>query len=129
MHAEYEPIDAIKVPVPSTAGNESLHTMTGRVTIQIAGSTYRLTVIDDGDGGPFIPSRDGTSGSETYGGGRYVGIEPSDDATVTIDFNTAHNPWCVYDVDFTCPLPPRENYISEPIRAGEKMYEPPEQRD
>jgi len=120
----YEATEPHKVAVPSTAGVESPYTMVGTVALEIGGTPYRLTVLDDGDGQRFIPFRDGTSGDESYGGGRYVGVDPAD-GSVTIDFNTARNPYCVYDEEFVCPLPPPDNWIAEPIPAGEKMYEPP----
>jgi hypothetical protein len=124
--ADYAAVEGQKVPVPSTAGVDSAYTMLGTATVQIGVSSYRLTVLDDGDGSAFIPFRDGTAGAETYGGGRYVGITFAADTKATIDFNAAQNPWCVYDEDFTCPLPPAENVIAEPIRAGEMSYKTPE---
>ena len=122
LNADYERTEPTKVPIPSTAGSESFYTTTGTATVEIGGSVHRLIILDDGDGDAFIPFRDGTCGSETYGGGRYVGITIADDGTATIDFNVAQNPWCVYDEEFTCPLPPSQNWIAAPIRAGEKMY-------
>ena len=111
----YEAADPHKVPIPSTSGTESPYTMLGVVVLDVDGRTYRLAVLDDGDGGAFIPFRDGTSGATTYGGG-------------AIDFNRAVNPYCVYDEEFVCPLPPTNNWITAPIEAGEKMYEPPASR-
>lgn len=127
LTGDYQSITPLKVPVPSSAGIESSYTMLGAVKLTIGESTYRLTVLDDGDGGAFIPFRDGTSGAETYSGGRYVGIAVESAGTVTVDFNTAQNPWCVYDEEFTCPLPPGQNWIDEPVGAGAKVYEPPAQ--
>jgi uncharacterized protein (DUF1684 family) len=123
IDGRFEAVDPHKVPIPSTTGTESPYTMVGRVILSIGDDAYTLTVLDDGDGSAFIPFRDGTSGRETYGGGRYVGIDPAADGDVVVDFNTAKNPWCVYDEDFVCPLPPQDNWISDPIPAGEKMYE------
>jgi len=128
LTGDYEPTPPHKVPIPSSAGIESSYTMLGIVTISIGEPAYRLTVLDDGDGGAFIPFRDGTSGDETYSGGRYVGVDVGTAGVVTIDFNTAQNPWCVYDEEFTCPLPPAENWIVERIPAGAKMYEAPSQQ-
>ena len=68
----------------------------------------------------FIPFRDTTSGSETYGAGRYLDLEPEDDGTYVLDFNIAYNPWCAYAPQYSCPLPPRENWLTFPIEAGEK---------
>lgn len=72
--------------------------------------------------GFFLPFRDATSGNETYGAGRYLDLEPNPDGTVTIDFNLAYNPSCAYDDAYSCPLPPPENWLRVPIRAGEKAY-------
>ena len=39
-----------------------------------------------------------------------------------LDFNKAYNPPCVFTDYATCPLPPKENYLSVRIEAGEKKY-------
>jgi uncharacterized protein (DUF1684 family) len=39
-----------------------------------------------------------------------------------IDFNFAYNPYCAYSPYFSCPLPPVENWLKLPIRAGEKNF-------
>ncbi len=41
---------------------------------------------------------------------------------VVIDFNYAYNPSCAYDDRWACPLAPRENWLTVPIRACEKTY-------
>ena len=41
---------------------------------------------------------------------------------VVIDFNYAYNPNCAYDPSWSCPLPPVENWIKVPIRAGERVF-------
>lgn len=68
----------------------------------------------------FIPFRDATSGTDTYGAGRYLDLEPEDDGSYALDFNIAYNPWCAYAPQYSCPLPPRENWLTFPIPAGEK---------
>jgi hypothetical protein len=120
----YEAVDPRDVQIPSTAGMDNPYSKVGVLSISIQGVAYQLTVLDDGDGDTFVPFRDGTSGNETYEGGRYVGLSPGTDAEVDVDFNSARNPWCVYDEEFICPLPPVENWISGRIPAGEKMYLP-----
>ena len=69
----------------------------------------------------FVPFRDATSGTDTYGAGRYLDLEPEDDGTYALDFNLAYNPWCAYAPQYSCPLPPRENWLTFPIEAGEKV--------
>lgn len=70
----------------------------------------------------FLAFADATSGSETYGGGRYLNLRQDGKNSITIDFNLAYNPYCAYNPDFACPLPPRENILEVGILAGEKDY-------
>jgi uncharacterized protein len=70
----------------------------------------------------FIPFTDATTGTETYGAGRFIDIEhPTTDSTF-LDFNYAYNPYCAYNERYDCPIPPRENALPFAIRAGEKKY-------
>jgi uncharacterized protein (DUF1684 family) len=70
----------------------------------------------------FIPFRDKTSGSETYSSGRYLDLEESGGDEYELDFNKAYNPYCAYNMSYTCPVPPRENILPVMISAGEKNY-------
>jgi len=70
----------------------------------------------------FLPFSDYTSGEETYGGGRYLDLEITDSSHILIDFNKAYNPYCAYNSKYSCPIPPKENYIETEIRAGEKNF-------
>ena len=69
--------------------------------------------------------RDKTTGQDTYGGGRYIELNPTEftDNRVILDFNTAYNPYCAYNPSFACPLPPAENTLPVAVRAGER-YKP-----
>ncbi len=69
----------------------------------------------------FIPFRDATNGNETYGGGRYLDFKKTTNPEVIVDFNTVYNPYCVYSHRYSCPIPPTENTLTVPIRAGEKV--------
>lgn len=124
ISGEYEREDPHHVQIPSTAGMDNPYKKVGVVVVTVADEVYRLMVLDDGDGDTFVPFRDGTNGLDTYEGGRYVGLTRGSGSTVSIDFNRARNPWCVYDAEFICPLPPTENWIATKIPAGEKMYLP-----
>ena len=73
----------------------------------------------------FIPFIDGTSGKETYEGGRYIDILIPDikNGILELDFNKAYNPYCAYVSGlYSCPIPPKENSLTIPIEAGEKKY-------
>ena len=70
----------------------------------------------------FVPFRDATSGKETYGAARYLDLEELRTDDYVIDFNLAYNPYCAYSDDYVCPFPPRENWLTAAIRAGEKDF-------
>lgn len=72
----------------------------------------------------FLPFTDGTTYTETYGGGRYIDLSLDDikDGEIVIDFNKCYNPWCAYADGYSCPIPPKENRLLVSIPAGEKMY-------
>lgn len=72
----------------------------------------------------FIPFTDKTSGSETYGGGRYIDLVLADivNNSYTIDFNKAYNPYCAYTAGYNCPIPPQENDLPVAIKAGELNF-------
>ena len=75
----------------------------------------------------FVPFGDATSGFTSYGGGRYLDFRKSDirNNQLIIDFNKAYNPYCAYTSGYNCPIPPKENLLTIPIRAGEENYGKP----
>jgi uncharacterized protein (DUF1684 family) len=71
----------------------------------------------------FIPFKDKTNGTETtetYEGGRYIDAEILVGYKMVLDFNMAYHPPCAYNNKLTCALPPKENVLDIPIRAGER---------
>ena len=79
-------------------------------------------------GGLFLPFRDATNGSETYGAGRYLldGAKGADlgadvEGCLILDFNFAFQPSCAFDPRWACPLAPPENRLDLAIRAGERI--------
>jgi hypothetical protein len=89
--------------------------------------TLQLLWLDDYAGGLLLTCRDRTSGTETYGAGRYLldtakGADLGDaPGGIVVDFNFAYQPSCSYDPRWNCPLAPRENWLTFPIRAGERL--------
>lgn len=78
-------------------------------------------------GGLFVPFRDRTSGSTSYGGGRYL-VDTikhadlgSEEGGLVLDFNYAYAPSCAHDPRWVCPLAPPENTLELPVTAGEMM--------
>lgn len=70
----------------------------------------------------FLLFNDRTNGNQTYSGGRYIDLNFKNSKRIEIDFNKAYNPYCEYDIKYTCPIPPKENNIPIKILAGEKKY-------
>jgi uncharacterized protein (DUF1684 family) len=68
----------------------------------------------------FLPFKDLTNSTSSYGGGRFIDIEIPDkySNTIIIDFNKAYNPYCAYNKKYSCPIPPFENHLEVNINAG-----------
>ena len=80
-------------------------------------------------GGLFVPFRDATNGTETYGAGRYL-LDAAKSAdlggdrlrrTLVCDFNFSYQPSCAFDPQWACPLAPPENRLDLAVRAGERI--------
>ena len=93
---------------------------------RFGGHELELFWLEAYGGGLFLPFRDETSGSETYGAGRYLldtvkgadlGMEGG---RLVLDFNFAYNPSCAYDPKWACPLSPPANRLPVAVRAGER---------
>ncbi len=70
----------------------------------------------------FLPFTDLTSGEESYGGGRYLELRIADLSRARVDFNYAFNPYCTYNHNYSCPIPPIENHLEIKVNAGAKAY-------
>lgn len=97
----------------------------GDLHFNVGGRDLRLRVYHAGEGvgtSAFVPFRDQTSGRDTYGPGRYLTLELNETDRYELDFNRAFNPYCAYTDAYECGLPPSENDLAVPIRAGEKVW-------
>lgn len=93
----------------------------GYVEFERGGRKYRLTPVQEGKELFFI-FRDKTAGKTTYPAARFLYTELPENGRVTLDFNRAYNPPCVFTPYATCPLPPPENRLQISVDAGEMMY-------
>ena len=62
---------------------------------------------------------DATNGDLTYGAGRYASVNVSEEGSYVLDFNGSYNPYCAYNEDYICPLPPEHNRLPFAVTAGE----------
>jgi uncharacterized protein (DUF1684 family) len=115
-------IEPGQVRMATSNGEEQVYRRFGVVRFQVDGVEAQVTLYgSEGSHELFLPFRDVTSGKETYGAGRYLDLHAHGDEIV-IDFNYAYNPNCAYNPEWNCPLPPAENWLKVPIRAGEKAF-------
>lgn len=132
--AEFVPIhnDSTGIIMKTTGSRDKKFYRYGTIYFKIKNKSCRLTVFksDPLNTKPeymnylFLPFTDKTNGNGTYEGGRYIDLLISDISNneVTIDFNKAYNPYCMYTSGYNCPIPPEENHLSISIYAGEKNY-------
>jgi uncharacterized protein len=131
---------AFALDLPNSGPDTLAFSRVGRITIPFAAGPRALSVfwMAGYSGGLFIPFRDATNGTETYGAGRYLvdgaksadlggdptgaaGAAPGVAGTLIVDFNFAFHPSCAFDPRWACPLAPPENRLEIPIRAGERL--------
>ncbi len=123
---EYSPKDTITIW--GTKGEARKSVRYGYLKIRYKNKNYKLNVYKNiAKNGQIYFSiwfTDKTTGKETYGVGRYLDFEKSDDPNhiYKIDFNLAFNPYCAYSPDYTCAIPSKEDYLDFEVRAGEKKF-------
>ena len=99
-----------------------METAAGVLEFELDGRPYRLRALDR-NGDLFLIFADLTSGTTTYGAGRFLWAEAPDERGYTIlDFNRAYNPPCAFTPFATCPLPPPGNRLDVAVTAGEKNW-------
>jgi len=129
MRADVVSGDGAAFELPGSASGHVVAERAGTARFTLDGERLTLSVfwLTDYAGGLFVSFRDSTSAHETYGAGRYVldtakGADLGTDAGgLILDFNFSYQPSCSYDERWSCPLPPRENWLTVPIRAGERF--------
>jgi uncharacterized protein len=114
-----------KIAILNVLGQTEFSECPGYAEFRVNGKSLRLSPILEEPGAKelFYVFRDGTTGKETYGGGRFLYSDLPRDGKVVLDFNKAYNPPCSFTPYATCPLPPMENRMDVRIEAGEKKYE------
>ena len=63
---------------------------------------------------------DETNGDGTYKKGRYMELRSPLSDKVVLNFNNTYNPYCAYSERFSCAVPPKENHLPLPVKAGVK---------
>lgn len=119
--------------MPTTTGESRQERVFGVLHFKLNNEMYQLNVYESKAlvNDPkytdylFLPFSDLTNGESTYAGGRYIELRVPNKTKaqmVTIDFNTAFNPYCAYNDTYSCPIVPRDNTLNTKILAGVKAY-------
>src|SRR5262245_38233188 len=135
--AAYDPLLRFDVPVDTDVPPKQMKVATGTDGIVCFDRIGCVHLPGGGDldvwwlaaygGGVFVPVKDASAGSATYGGGRYLidTVKGADlgggEGRLILDFNFAYNPSCAYDPAWACPLAPAGNTLARPLLAGELM--------
>ena len=128
LESRFEPYEHERdVPVMTVLGHEETYRIPGAVAFDVDGRTHRLDAfLEEADATDlFLVFGDATSGTETYGGGRFLYTPRPVHGRLVLDFNRAYNPPCVFTPHATCALPLPQNRLPIRIDAGERRYEGP----
>ena len=125
VKATFEPIENGEVIQMQTSTNEPRdYKRFGTLSFSLGDANLQLTLYQNVEQPDYLfcPFKDLTNTKSTYGAGRYLDFTMADLDSPVLDFNYAYNPYCAYNPDFSCPIPPAENHLQVPIPAGEKKW-------
>lgn len=119
----FEAFDSVdQVPWEFTRPADTGHTkkIPGTIVVDVGGAERRLSAFLDGEDLVLVYA-DGTTGVESYAPGRFIRMPvPAGNGQVVVEFNRAFIPPCGFSDFYSCPIPPGQNRLDIPIRAGEK---------
>jgi uncharacterized protein (DUF1684 family) len=111
--------------MPTSTGQRRRMQRIGTLEFMVKDQPLRLTAFAEATDTAlrrlFVPFYDLTNGAETYPGGRYLDLDRTATGVYDLDFNRAYHPFCLFNATYDCPVPPRENRLAVPIRAGEML--------
>ncbi len=122
------PDDDPLIPMQTSTSDIVEYRRWGEVHFVVDGEEASLVIFSGPAGDDlFLPFKDATNNDATYGAGRYMdshrpGLWRLSEDSLRLDFNYAYNPYCAYSPYYSCPLPPRENWLKVAIQAGEKKF-------
>jgi uncharacterized protein (DUF1684 family) len=123
-----KPIDDKTIyEMPTSTGAQRKMRRVGTLEFTLKEQPLKLLAFNEvgtDPGSLFVAFSDLTSGTETYPAGRFMDLIRNTTGIYEVDFNRAYIPYCYYNPTYECPLPPPENRLKIPIRAGERMKKP-----
>jgi uncharacterized protein (DUF1684 family) len=130
VQASYRAKPGKEFGMATTTDRRPTYSRVGQLTFRLDGRKCRLNVYRNKALSEqaeytdylFVPFTDPTNGEETYGGGRYIDLQAPLGKLVELDLNKAYNPYCAYGGKYSCPIPPAQNHLPVPVRAGVKAF-------
>ncbi|MGB0390757.1 MAG: DUF1684 domain-containing protein [Salibacteraceae bacterium] len=102
-----------------------IYTPSAKISFRYQDVDYSLIAYKNGDlkaNELFLPFTDASNNEETYATGRYLDIIIPPNDSIVLDFNLSYNPYCAYNKNYSCPIPPSENHLPFDVMAGERKY-------
>ncbi|MDX6215877.1 MAG: uncharacterized protein QOG99_1461 [Frankiales bacterium] len=125
--AAYDP--AWRVEVPLEPAPPSRRTLEGGIGMDRLGllrtpwGPLDAWWLAEYSGGLFVPVKDRSAGTTSYGAGRYL-LDTAKGAdlggSVVVDLNFLYHPSCAYDPVWSCPLAPEGNVLDVHVAVGEQ---------
>lgn len=117
-------IDGKEFEMPTSTDRLPIYRPFGILHFELGGDSLQLHLYQNMEHKDYLfcPFKDKTNGEETYGAGRYLDFSLSDTLNPIIDFNYCYNPYCAYNANYSCPIPPKENHLDVSIEAGVKKW-------
>lgn len=98
----------------------------GTVALELEGERHELTAFLDGSTCVLVFA-DATTGEESYRPGRFLVLDVTPGPSAVpfrLDLNRAFLPPCAFSDAYSCPVPPPQNRLPVPVRAGERRVRP-----
>ena len=118
------PAEPRELTLDYESGASTTYRVAGVAVFEVDGKEQRLTLLHDSDQPRlYVLFKDATSRESTYGAGRFLYAPLPVGGAVVLDFNQAYTPPCAFTPWASCPLVPRENWLTVGVTAGEKRPE------
>lgn len=116
-----KPLDSMFISQSISIQDSTGYTADCLVEFTLNNTAHTWVVFKESTGTYFLPFFDASNDSDTYPGGRFLHPKRMADS-LWLDFNYAYNPYCAYNHDYICPVPPNQNTTDVFIAAGEKRF-------